>query len=70
VALDALRLARDADEVAEAIVQYLRGAQGSSVQLRLDIEARCADGYDDATVRTVTENASTLHFESHGFEPE
>jgi hypothetical protein len=70
VDLDALRLSRDAGQVAEAIVQHLSGLLGAEVKVRLEIEAQAPDGVPDDVVRTVTENARTLKFTSHGFESE
>jgi hypothetical protein len=43
---------------------------GSKVRVTLEIEAEVPDGAPDAVVRTVTENARTLKFTSHGFEKE
>jgi hypothetical protein len=41
-----------------------------SVEVTLEIEACLPDGAPDNVVRTVTENARTLKFRSHGFEKE
>lgn len=68
VELDPLRLTRDAGQIAEAIVQHLTGLVGGEVKVRLEVEAEIPDGVPEDVVRTVTENAKTLRFQSHGFD--
>ena len=68
VSLDPLRLKRDIDEIADAIVQHLSGPVGASVEVTLEIQAQLPSGASEKVVRTVTENAKTLKFDSHGFE--
>ena len=70
VTLDPVRLSRDAGQIAEAIVQHLAGLVGAKVEVRLEVQAEIPDGAPDDVVRTVTENARTLKFDSHGFERE
>ncbi len=70
VELDPVRLTRDVGQVAEAIVQHLSGLLGSRVQVTLEVDAEIPEGAPDDVVRTVTENAKTLKFTSHGFERE
>jgi hypothetical protein len=71
VALDPTRLSRDASEVGEAVVAHLNGLIGASVEVSLEIHAEIPDGAPDDVVRTVTENAMTLGFDSGmGFEPD
>lgn len=70
VTLDPVRLSRDAGQIAEAIVQHLAGLMGARVEVRLEVQAEIPDGVPDDVVRTVSENARTLRFESHGFERE
>lgn len=36
----------------------------------LAIEASHSNGFDDATIRTISENSRTLKFKHHGFEEE
>jgi hypothetical protein len=38
------------------------------LNVTVEIEATTPDGFDDAKVRTVSENAATLKFEQSGFE--
>jgi hypothetical protein len=70
VRLDTLRMAREAGQIAEAILQHLAGLPGAKVSVALEIQAELPDGAPDHVVRTVTENSRTLKFESFGFEEE
>ena len=70
VEIDPLRLARDAGQIAEAVVQHLEGLVGAEVEVRLEVEAAIPEGAPEDVVRTVTENARTLKFSTYGFEPE
>jgi hypothetical protein len=68
VTLDATRLGRDANQIAEAVVQHLAGLIGSEVTVTFEIEAQLPDGANENVVRTVTENCRTLRFQQFGFE--
>lgn len=46
----------------EPIVEQLTTLPGSSVKLRLEIDAEVPTGLDRAKVRTLVENANTLGF--------
>jgi predicted AAA+ superfamily ATPase len=70
VTLDPQRVGRDAGKIAEEVIAHLTSLIGSDVTVRLDIEASVPAGVPDNVVRTVTENARTLKFTSHGFEIE
>ncbi len=70
VDLDQERVGRDAGRIAEEVISHLTGLVGSKVRVTLEIEAELPDGAPDTVVRTVTENAQTLKFTSHGFEKE
>ncbi|MCA3722145.1 DUF499 domain-containing protein [Phenylobacterium sp.] len=56
------RPARDMHQIVEAIVEQLTTLPGSSVKLRLEIDAEVPSGLDRAKVRTLVENANTLGF--------
>ena len=56
------RPARDMHQIVEAIVEQLTILPGSSVKLRLEIDAEVPSGLDRAKVRTLIENANTLGF--------
>jgi hypothetical protein len=68
VELDPNRLARDAGNIAQEVLQHITGLVGAEVKVTLEIQANVRDGVPDNTVRTVTENCRTLKFTSHGFE--
>jgi hypothetical protein len=68
VQLDAMRMSRDAGQVADEVVKHLAGLVDADVDVRLEITAKSEGGFPDEVVRTVTENAKTLKFEPHGFE--
>jgi hypothetical protein len=56
------RPARDIHQIVEAIVEQLTTLPGSTVKLRLEIDAEVLSGLDRAKVRTLVENANTLGF--------
>ena len=70
VAIDPLRINRDAEAIADEIIQHLSKLSGATVKITLEIEANIPDGVSDDVRRTVTENAQTLKFKNHGFEIE
>ncbi len=70
VKLNPTRVGRDAGRVAEEVLQHLSTLPGAKVEVSLEIQVRVPDGLDEKVVRTVTENANTLSFNSHGFEKE
>jgi len=70
VTLDPHRVGRDAAKIAEEVIAHISSMIGADVTVRLDIEAIVPSGVPDNVVRTVTENARTLKFKSHGFEAE
>ncbi|MDD4019342.1 MAG: Swt1 family HEPN domain-containing protein [Kiritimatiellae bacterium] len=70
VSLDAARVGRDAGRIAEEIIAHLSGLVGTELKVTLEIEAKIPNGVPENVIRTVTENARTLKFNSHGFERE
>jgi len=68
VILDPIRLARDADRIAQEVVQHLSGMAGAEVKVTLEVHADIPDGVSPEMVRTITENCRTLRFDPHGFE--
>lgn len=68
--LDSFRLTRDAGDIAENIVRHLQALDGAYVEVTLEITAEAPGGISPEAVRTVSENARTLKFETHGFEEE
>jgi hypothetical protein len=62
VMISSERPAREIHQIVEAIVEQLTTLPGSSVKLRLEIDAEVPSGLDRAKVRTLVENANTLGF--------
>ncbi|MXP22977.1 DUF499 domain-containing protein [Gordonia sp. HNM0687] len=62
--------ARDFSTIQQEILQFLSGAPGTTVEVRIEIDAASPEGFDDAVQRTVRENSNTLGFEQSGFEME
>lgn len=65
--LSADKIALGFKNVAEEVIAHLRDPDTKLV-VRIEIEATDSDGFDDATIRTVSENAQTLKFDQAGFE--
>lgn len=70
VHLDGARLGRDAGRMAEEVIQHLSTLPGAEVEIRLEVQVRVPGGVPDDVIRTVSENARTLKFDSVGFERE
>lgn len=68
VELDPLRFLRQMSTISDELVAHF-GNAGAKLRLTLELEAESPDGFPDDVQRTVTENAATLKFESHEFEP-
>lgn len=66
--LDPDRYGGDFSKVTQEVIQHLAGVPGIALEVRLEITAVATDGFDEAIVRTVRENATQLKFEQHGFE--
>lgn len=65
--LSADKIALDFKNVAEEVLAHLRDS-GATLVVKVEIEAIDADGFDEAKIRTVSENAQTLKFDQSGFE--
>ncbi len=71
VSLDPTRPTPEFSRIADEIISRLSGLDGVTVRVTVEIAAAAkGDGFSDATVRTVTENARTLKFGDAGFEEE
>jgi len=66
--LQADRYASDFKKLVDEVLGPLATTPGVTVNVTIEIEATTTDGFDDAKVRTVSENAATLKFEQSGFE--
>ena len=54
-------------EIANEIIQRLE-ADSDYLEITIEIKSQRAKGFDDATMRTISENSRTLNFDDHGFE--
>ncbi len=70
MSLDPTRSGRDAGRIADEVITHLSGLVGAQVTVTLEIQAEVPGGVPENVVRTVTENARTLKFDSQGFETE
>jgi len=61
-------MAKDAGEIAQAIVQHLASLVDAEVTVTVEIQANMPGGASESVVRTVSENARTLKFDSANFE--
>lgn len=68
VKLDALRLRRDAGQIADEVVQHFTSLVGAEVEVNIEIQVRIPEGAPDNVVRTVTENCRVLKFTLQEFD--
>lgn len=61
--IDTDRPVKDFGSVVEEVLQHLMALADADVEIVLQIRVSKPDGFDDAVVRTVTENSRTLKFE-------
>lgn len=66
--VSAERYGRDFGRVGQEIIQHLAGQPGTRLRITVEIEAVAQEGFDPGVQRTVSENATTLKFDQHGFE--
>ena len=59
---------RDLSQIVEEIISRLAAEPGTDLAITLEIRGDRDAGFDDATVRTVSENSRTLNLDDHGFE--
>lgn len=64
------RMARHADQVIAEVVERIAAVEGAQVKvsIEIEVEVNATDGFDDATQRTISENAAALGFEQASFE--
>lgn len=70
VKLNQLKVSSSAGQIADEVVKHLAGLVDSEVEVVLEVRARAPGGIPDSVVRTVSENAKTLKFQSFEFEEE
>ena len=69
VALRSERLSLEFGRVVQEVIAHLSDAS-ANVEVTVEISASSPKGFDEPVIRTVTENARTLHFGDQGFEEE
>jgi predicted AAA+ superfamily ATPase len=67
--LDPERLNRAFGKVAQEVLAHL-SSSGAEVEVSVEVRAVNPDGFSEETMRVVTENAKTLRFEPHAFDPD
>ncbi len=65
--LNSDKIALDFKNIAEEVLAHLRSGD-TNLTVRIEIEATDTTGFDEAKIRTVSENATTLRFDQAGFE--
>ena len=65
--LNSEKVALDFKSIAEEVLAHLRNGD-TNLTVRIEIEATDAGGFDEAKIRTISENAKTLKFDQAGFE--
>jgi hypothetical protein len=68
VDLNPQRVNREMGLIVEEVIERLTGLVGCEVEISLEISAKLPEGFDEATIRTVSENSRTLKFDHHEFE--
>ena len=61
------KIALDFKNISDEVLANLRQA-GVSLVVKVEIEAAASNGFDENTIRTVSENTKTLKFDQSGFE--
>jgi len=68
VAVEPDRANRDMLTIVEEIIQRLSSLTDAKVEITLEISCERQAGFDEVTVRTVSENSRSLKFAEHSFE--
>ena len=68
VQVDPQRAMRDLSQIADEVILRLTSIAGAAVSVTVEIESVRGEGFDDAAIRTISENSRTLNFTAHSFE--
>jgi predicted AAA+ superfamily ATPase len=68
VELDAQRINREIGVIVEEVIQRLTSMTGCDVEVHLEVRASRPEGFDEAAIRTISENSRTLKFDTHEFD--
>jgi hypothetical protein len=66
--IDPQRANKDMGLIVEEVIQRLTSLVGCKVEITVEINARLPEGFDETTIRTISENSRTLKFEPFDFE--
>ena len=66
--IDNTRIIRDVQKYVEEVISHLIDANGSSVEITLEVKATSESGFTQPTVRAVSENCRTLKIDNFGFD--
>ena len=70
VQIDPQRVNKDMGVIVAEVIERLTSQLGCKVEISLEVHAQKPAGFDESTVRTISENSRTLKFEGYGFEEE
>lgn len=66
--LEPTRIGRDVQKLVEEVISHLTTADGTQVEVSLEVNVQAPQGLSQQIIRTVSENCRTLHVEDFGFE--
>ena len=66
--IDPQRVNKDMGVIVEEVIERLTSQLGCEVEITVEVHAEKKDGFDESTVRTISENSRTLKFDDYGFE--
>jgi len=67
VEIDPQRVNKDMGLIVEEVIERLTSQVGCEVEITLEINAKRSEGFDESTIRTISENSRTLKFEYYEF---
>jgi hypothetical protein len=70
VKLDPTRVVKDVGRVVVEVLEQLSTLPDAEVEVTLEMRVRVPDGIKDDVLRTISENAKTLKFQTAAFERE
>ena len=68
VTVDPQRVNKEIGIIVEEVIERLTAQVGCEVEISLEVTAKLPAGFDDTTVRTISENSRTLKFDHYSFE--
>jgi predicted AAA+ superfamily ATPase len=66
--VDSMRVNKEMGLIVEEVIERLTSQVGCEVAITVEIQAVLPEGFDEGTIRTVSENSRTLKFDHYGFE--